>query len=101
LHNWLIGPGLRKNPHVFQVSRRKALHARELPAEIASELVDDLRTPAMFFLPREDVPANLPVKKDELAVDRDRCFELRRPDPLLQFPQELLIPLENMGRLAL
>ncbi len=62
----------------FRFRGEKPFHARELPAEIAGEPVDDLGPPAMFFLPGEDIPADLPVKEDKLSVDRDRGFELRR-----------------------
>jgi hypothetical protein len=84
--------------HVFQVPGREAFHAGEFPSEVVGEPIDDLGTPAMLFLPSQDVPADLPVEEDELAVNRDRSLELRRPDSLLELAQELLVPLGPESR---
>ena len=46
----------------------------------------------MLLLPREDIAANLPLEEDKFSVNRDRGFELRRPDPLLESPRNFSYP---------
>ena len=81
------------NVWAIEVSRRESFHAGELPAQVASAGWSMTFAPQpCCFLPREDVPANLPVKKDELAVDRDRCSELCGAD----WPEDDCGPLPEM-----
>ena len=49
----------------------------KLALQICRQAVDDLCAPAFPLLPIEDVAANLPIQKDELAVDSNRGAQLR------------------------
>lgn len=59
-------------------------HVGELPPQIVGQTLDDLRPPAGLRLPRQNVPADLPVEEDELAVDGERGANPRVPDTLLE-----------------
>lgn len=45
--------------------------------------IDDFRAPAFAVLPGQNFAADLPIKKDELPVDRQGRPELGSLDPLL------------------
>ncbi len=64
---FLLGPGSRKGPHVMQVA------AREPPVplllQVTRQLIDHLGAPAALLLATQDLPPDLPVELDQLAVD--------------------------------
>ena len=72
LDNCGIRPRLGKPPHIHQVGPRESLHIRKCGTQILRQPLYDLRTPALFGLPREDVAADLPGEQHQFAVDRQR-----------------------------
>jgi len=68
LPNLKIGAFLRKDLHVFQISRREPLHVREGSAEIGGDLVDDFSAPSLLALADQDFPADVMIKPDLFAM---------------------------------
>jgi len=69
LHNCFIRPGLAERSHVFQISRREALHVGERSLGVRRQAVDHFRAPVFPFLPVEDIAADLPVEQDQFPID--------------------------------
>ena len=89
---WTIassGPGLAERPHVFQISRREALHVGECPLEVRRQTVDHFRAPVFPVLPVQDIAPDLPIEQDQFPVDGQRRAKLRCPNPSLQVGEKL------------
>ena len=65
--NFLLRARQPQRPHVMQVA------AREPPAplllQVTRQLIDHLGAPAALLLATQDLPPDLPVELDQLAVD--------------------------------
>jgi hypothetical protein len=72
LDNFEIGPSFGKGAHVEQVGSRKSLHLGESGSEVAGETLDYFGAPTLLCLSGEYVLSKLPVKSDELTIDRKR-----------------------------
>ena len=70
LHKFAVGPGFCESPHVLEISPRKASHLREGTPEVEGKPVDNLGTPTLALLTGQDVPADSPVEKYKLTVNR-------------------------------
>lgn len=62
----------------------KLSHAGEGALDLVGELVDHLRTPALVLLALGDGASDVPVEREERAVDRERGAYLRLADVRLQ-----------------
>ena len=85
LHSCFIGPGLRERAHVFQASRREALHVGEGSLEVRRQSVDHFRAPVFPLLPIQDIAADLPIEQNQFPVDGQRRAKLRRPNPIWRY----------------
>ena len=72
LHKLFLGPDLGEAAHIFEVANRETPHVWKLALQVGSQAIDDLSAPTFPLLPIEDVAADLPIKEDQLAVDRNR-----------------------------
>ena len=72
LHKFLLGPDLGEAPHILEVAGREAFHVGKRALQVRRQAIDDLGAPAFPLLPIEDVAADLPIKQDQFAVDRNR-----------------------------
>jgi hypothetical protein len=104
LHNWFLRPGLCQGTHVLQASGAEALDARKLVLEIMGEPVDNPGTPTLCSLLGEDIPANRPIKENQLAIDRERSTYLGCRFSLIARTPTLIgkeTPLSPMPRISL
>jgi hypothetical protein len=86
-----------QSAHVLEVSGREALHFREGVLQVCCQAADDLSTPAFAFLTNQNVLSDPPIQDHQLAVDRNRCPQLRLPDAPLQCPQQGRIVTRQWG----
>jgi len=91
LHKLLVGVDLGQRAHVVQAAPREALHGGERVAQVVGEPVDHLGPPPMLSLTRQDLPADLPVQRDQLAVHGERGSHLRVRDAPRQLTQQRLV----------
>ena len=70
LTNWRIGIGQSEHPYVFEVGHREAGHVREFRVQVSGERFDHPRAPTLGRLRLHDGHAELPVKRQQLGVDR-------------------------------
>ena len=59
--------------------------------EVGGEAIDDLSTPAIALLRREDVAADFPVVEDKLSVGGERGLDLGGADALFDARDEPLV----------
>ena len=81
LDDLLVRVSLGEGSHVQQIRAGRSPHIGELTAEVLRQLFDHLGAPARPLLPPEDLAADLPVEKHELAVDLNRGADLRQAHP--------------------
>ena len=72
LHKLLLGPDLGETPHILEVAGREAFHVGKLALQVCCQAIDDFSSPAFLLLPIKDVTADLPIKEDQFAVNRNR-----------------------------
>jgi len=70
----------------------EALHIRESVAQVASQCLHDLASPALAGLTLQNALPDLPIQQDKLTVDRESGTLLRSMDALLEFCQPVGIP---------
>ena len=68
LHNWLVGPGRGKRPHVLEASCAETLDAGKLSLQVMCQPLDNLGAPALGILASEDLPAYPPVEEDQFPA---------------------------------
>ena len=72
LHKLLLGPDLGETPHILEVAGREAFHIGKLALQVRCQAIDDFSSPAFLLLPIKDFTADLPIKEDQFAVNRNR-----------------------------
>lgn len=81
------GPGLCKGAHVRQIGSRESLHVRECRTQVVGKPFDDLGAPALFRLPDQNIPPDLPIEQPQFAVDDQRGTLLGGMDAVFQLHQ--------------
>jgi hypothetical protein len=89
LDNYFIGPSFRKSAHIEQVRPREPFHFRKSLPQIGRQVINDLCSPANQVLSLQDVPAELLIEKNELAIYRERRFQAGLLNACLQPAKEL------------
>jgi hypothetical protein len=91
-HNWLVGPGGGKSPHVLEASRAETLDAGELRLQVVCQPLDNLGAPALGILASEDLPAYRPVEEDQFPAHGKGGAELGGADAGFQLLEEFEVP---------
>ena len=94
LHDFGLGPRLRKRTHVLQVTRRKPLHVGKCRLEIGRKPSDHPGAPTLLLLTIEDIAADLPIQSHEFVVHgHDRALTRAFDAPLeLREPVAVIVP---------
>lgn len=66
------GPGVREGPHVEEIAARETAHVWKLGAQVPGQLVDDLRSPAVYTLTLEKGVPERPVQDQQFGI-RGAC----------------------------
>jgi len=91
LHKFVLGPDLGEAAHILEVANRETLHIGKVTLQVRSQAIDDSGAPAFSLLAIQDVAADLPIKENQLAVDRNGSAQLRRLDAALQVCEEFCV----------
>jgi hypothetical protein len=83
--------------HSPHITGRKARDPRKLLLNVLRQPIDDPLAPPLALLPLDDQPANVPVQPDHLAVDRQRCLQLRRADAPLEVFEQFRVACRQAG----
>jgi hypothetical protein len=91
LQNLLVRPSLGQRTHVAEVPRAEPFDSGKLSLQIPSEPVDNLAAPLLSHKALAQVPADRPIKEDQLPVYGKSGLHLGCPDATLQVLKEFVI----------
>ena len=91
LHNYGLGPGLSKGPHVLEVTRGETLLAGELVLEIPGETVNDFSAPPLRLLAIEDQPSDVPIQREQFTIGGQTGADLGGAHPALDVGEQLSV----------
>ena len=91
LQNLLLRPSLGQRTHVAEVPRAEPFDSRELSLQILSEPVDNLAAPLLSRKPLAQVPADRPIKEDQLPVDGKGGPNLGGTDASFELLEEFMV----------
>ena len=92
LHNWLVGPGRGKRPHVLETSRAETLDAGKLNLQVMCQPLHNLGAPALGILASEDLPAYRPVEEDQFPAHGKGGAHLGGVDAGFQLLEKFGVP---------